>query len=228
MRSREEYTNSVHKLGRITNLITILLMIAVPTIISIVTETPLNVEMFMTYGSPLVLVYTIVCVCEVLAYTPVLGAGGAYLSFITGNIGNMKIPAAVSAQNAIGAEKGSEQAEIAATLAISVSSIVTVSVLTIGVVFISYLTPFLTSPVLKPAFDNVMPALMGAFAMPILLADPKKSIAPLIAVLFLMYVAPVIFPPAIASRLPMFQMIIVVGVSLLASYISFNNKKKNA
>ena len=37
------------------------------------------------------LVWTVSSVVEFLVYTPMLGAGGGYLAFITGNLINMKI-----------------------------------------------------------------------------------------------------------------------------------------
>ena len=48
------------------------------------------------------LVWTVSSVAEFLIYTPMLGAGGGYLAFITGNLINMKIPCAVNARDIVG------------------------------------------------------------------------------------------------------------------------------
>lgn len=227
MESREKYTDSVHKLGQVTNSIAVLLMLAVPIIIMIVFNTGFNFPMFLELGGPLIAVYMVVCVTEVLAYTPILGATGAYLSFITGNISNMKIPAAVSAQNQLNAEKGTEEAEVASTIAIATSSIVTVTILTIGLVGMNFIAPILQNPVLSPGFSNVLPAIMGAFATPIILANPKKAVFPVLTLIFLTYIAPSILPASIMARLPMFTMPLVIVVSLILSFIYFKvtNKK---
>ena len=93
-----------------------------------------------------------------------LGAGGSYLAFITGNLINMKIPCAVNARDIVGAKSGTAENEIIATLSIATSSLVTILVLALGVLLLIPLQPVLQSPALQPAFDNVVPALFGAMA----------------------------------------------------------------
>ncbi|MBR6677522.1 MAG: hypothetical protein IKL23_02185, partial [Oscillospiraceae bacterium] len=101
---------------------------------------------------------------EYLVYTPMLGAGGSYLAFMTGNLINMKIPCAVNARDMVGAKAGTPENEIISTLSIATSSLVTVVVLAIGVVMLIPLQPILQAPALQPAFDCVVPALFGAMA----------------------------------------------------------------
>lgn len=36
--------------------------------------------------------YWAVGIVEIFTYVPMLGAGGSYLSFVTGNISNLKLP----------------------------------------------------------------------------------------------------------------------------------------
>lgn len=226
MESREKYTDSVHRLGQVTNSIAVLLMLAVPFVIAFVYKTGFNTQLFLEQGLPLIIIYMIVCVTEILAYTPILGATGAYLSFITGNIGNMKIPAAVSAQKLLNAKKGSEEAEVSSTIAIATSSVVTVTILTLGVIGFQFIAPILQNPVLSPGFANVLPALMGAFATPIILADPKRAIIPVIAIVVLIYIAPVLLPVAIASKIPMFLMPMVIIISITLTFVIYKSKNK--
>ena len=98
------------------------------------------------------------------AATPMLGAGGGYLAFITGNLINMKIPCAVNARDIVGAKTGTPENEIISTLSIATSSLVTIVVLALGVLLLVPLQPVLQSPALQPAFENVVPALFGAMA----------------------------------------------------------------
>ena len=93
-----------------------------------------------------------------------LGAGGGYLAFITGNLINMKIPCAVNARDIVGVKAGTPENEIISTLSIATSSLVTILVLAVGVALLIPLQPLLQSPALAPAFDNVVPALFGAMA----------------------------------------------------------------
>ncbi|MFV0424054.1 MAG: hypothetical protein ACK5K7_00560 [Bacilli bacterium] len=225
MRSREEYTNQIHRLGRITNFIAVVLMVLVPIIISNVFDIPINFKMYMQYGFPFAVIFIFVGVAEVLAYTPILGASGSYLSFITGNIGNMKIPAAVSAQQAINAKKGTEEAEVASTMAIATSSFITVAVLTVGIFFMSFIAPILENPVLEPAFKNIMPALMGAFATPLVIANPKKAVVPVITVLLLKYISPMMLAKSVNFYVTLFLMVIVIIVALVYEYIKYSINK---
>ena len=93
-----------------------------------------------------------------------LGSGGGYLAFITGNLINMKIPCAVNARDMVGAKTGTPENEIISTISIATSSLVTILVLAVGVLLMVPLQPVLQSEVLQPAFENVVPALFGAMA----------------------------------------------------------------
>ena len=88
-----------------------------------------------------------------------LGAGGSYLSFVTGNISNLKLPCALNALESNGVKAQSEEGEIISTIAIAVSSIVTTVIIVLGVILIVPLTPILENPVLDPAFAQLLPAL---------------------------------------------------------------------
>ena len=74
--------------------------------------------------------YWTVAVVEVIVYTPMLGAGGTYLSFVTGNIANLKLPCAINAMEGADVKANSEEGEVVSTIAIATSSIVN-SILTL-------------------------------------------------------------------------------------------------
>lgn len=117
-----------------------------------------------------------------------LGAGGGYLAFITGNLINMKIPCAVNARDIAGTKTGTAENEIISTLSIATSSLVTIVVLALGVALLVPLQPVLQSPVLQPAFANVVPALFGAMAYQYFRKNIRVAIAPLVmmSVLFML------------------------------------------
>ena len=54
--------------------------------------------------------WTVGCI-EVLTYTPMLGVGGTYLAFVTGNLTSLKAPSALSAMENAGVKPGSEEGE---------------------------------------------------------------------------------------------------------------------
>ena len=70
-------------------------------------------------------------IVEVVAYSPMLGAGGTYLSFVTGNIMNLKMPCAINAMENAKVKANTEEGEVITTIAISASIIVTTIVIAI-------------------------------------------------------------------------------------------------
>lgn len=160
----EAYLNATHKLGRWLTVLVLVLLLAAPFAIGLYLGAMPNlgaaVKAFLGVG----LVYLVSGIVEYLIYVPMLGAGGSYLAFMTGNLINMKIPCAINARDIVGVKSGTAENEIIATLSIATSSLVTILVLAVGVLLMIPLQPVLQSPVLQPAFENVVPALFGAMA----------------------------------------------------------------
>ena len=135
-------------------------------------------------------IYWTVGVIEVITYTPMLGTGGTYLAFVTGNLTSIKAPSALNAMENAEVKPGTEEGEIISTIAIATSSIVTTLVLVVGVVALSALAPILDSPTLKPAFDNILPALFGGLAVVYVSKNWKLAIAPLVFMVVLFLLVP--------------------------------------
>lgn len=127
---------------------------------------------------------------EVITYVPMLGAGGSYLGFITGNLTNLKVPCTITALNKVGAKPGTPEGEVVGTIAVAVSSIVTTAIIIIGVLLIAPLTPILDSPALKPAFDQILPALFGGLGVALIGQNLKVSIAPIVSMIILFVCVP--------------------------------------
>ena len=179
----ESYLNSTHRIGRISGVIAIILIMMVPAVITFVNR-DIPVDLSKTFSAIVTLtaIYGVVSVVEVVSFSPYLGTGGTYLSFITGNIMNMKLPASMNALRVNTLDRDSDEAEVVTTLAISASSIVTTLVLFFGMLFLgNLLVPIITGPALAPAFDNVTPALTGALAAPYFMKNKKLSIPTVIA-----------------------------------------------
>ncbi len=160
----EKYNNRTHLIGRISTAIVLLMLVGAPFLmgayLGAMPDLGATARAFLSVG----LVWTVSSVAEFLIYTPMLGAGGGYLAFITGNLINMKIPCAVNARDMVGAKTGTAENEIISTLSIATASLVTIVVLALGVALLVPLQPILQSEALQPAFANVVPALFGAMA----------------------------------------------------------------
>lgn len=199
------YMDSVHRDGTIWNLCMMVLLLLFPVVVGIVFQAwpdwkGLGLGLLGT--APM---YWAVGVVEVITFIPMLGAGGSYLSFVTGNISNLKLPCAINALENAGVSAKTEEGEIVSTIAIAVSSIVTTAIIAIGVILIVPLSPILENPILTPAFDQMLPALFGALGVALISKNWKLAIAPVALMLVLF-----IFIPALDSS--MVGIMVPVGV----------------
>ena len=135
-------------------------------------------------------IYWTVGTIEVLTYVPMLGTGGSYLGFFTGNLTSLKVPCALNAMEAADVEPGTEAGEVISTIAIAVSALVTTAVIAVGVLLLSQIRGFLESPVLQPAFDNILPALFGPLAVVYVAKNWKVALTPLVFMITLFICVP--------------------------------------
>ena len=186
----ELYNERTHLFGRLSCIITLVMLIGAPFVMGLylgaMPDLGAVARGFLACG----LVWTVSCVAEYLIYTPMLGAGGGYLAFITGNLINMKIPCAMNARDMVDAKTGTPENEISSTLSIATSSLVTILVLAAGVVALIPLQPILQAPALQPAFDNVVPALFGAMAYKYYRGNLKIAALPLLTMALLFILVP--------------------------------------
>jgi hypothetical protein len=146
--------------------------------------------------------YWAVGVIEVITYVPMLGAGGSYLSFVTGNISNLKLPCALNAMEIAEVKPSSEEGEIISTISIAVSSIVTTVIIVIGICFITPLTPLLQSDFLKSAFDQLLPALFGGLGVVFISKNVKLALPPIILMLILFVAIPALNAGTVGIMVP--------------------------
>lgn len=188
--SFEKYNAGTHILGRVFSVITLVLLVGAPFMIGLflgaMPDLPAVGKGFLSVG----IIWFVSSIVEFLVYTPMLGAGGGYLAFITGNLINMKIPCAINARDQVGAKSGTPENEIISTLSIAASSLVTILVLALGVLLLVPLQPVLQSEVLQPAFENVVPALFGAMAYKYFRKNLKIAAAPLVLMSLLFILIP--------------------------------------
>lgn len=183
-----DYENSVHVYGRIWMALALLLMIAAPVAICVYYDAWPEGKYLLKGLLGVAPMFWTVGIIEVLTYAPMLGTGGTYLAFVTGNLTNLKVPCALNAMEAAKIKPGTQEGEAISTIAIASSSIVTTAVIAAGVFGLNFLRPVLESPALQPAFDNILPALFGALGAVFVSKNLKLALAPLLfmVVLFLM------------------------------------------
>ena len=196
------YLDSVHRDGRIWGIIICVLILAFPVIVSICFSAGPKTDILFKGLLATMPMYWAVALVEVFTFVPMLGAGGTYLSFITGNISNLKLPCAIDAMERANVKASTEEGEVISTISIAVSSIVTTLIIIVGVICIVPLTPVLESAVLKPAFDMILPALFGGLAVVFISKNAKLSIAPIILMLVLFITVPALNAGTVGIMVP--------------------------
>ena len=199
------YMDTVHRDGTIWNISMMILLIMFPIAVCIIFQAVPDWRGVIEGLIATAPMYWAVGVVEVITFIPMLGAGGSYLSFVTGNISNLKLPCAINALENAKVDAKSEEGELVSTIAIAVSSIVTTIIIALGVLLIVPLSPILENPVLEPAFAQMLPALFGALGVALISKNWKIAIAPIALMLVLF-----IFVPALDSG--MVGIMVTVGV----------------
>lgn len=192
MKKNITYLESVHRDGKIWGFTLLALILAFPLALSLIFDAVPEWKAFSRAILSVLPMYWAVGVIEIFTYIPMLGAGGSYLSFVTGNISNLKLPCALDAMQKANVKANSEEGEIISTIAIAVSSIVTTLIIAVGVILmlVTNLGTLLESEVLKPAFDQLLPALFGGLAVVFVSQNFKLAIAPMVLMLSLFIFTP--------------------------------------
>ncbi len=209
------YMDSVHRDGRLWGIIVGLAIIAFPIMLSIIFGALPDWGILLKGLFATAPMYWAVGIVEIFTYVPMLGAGGTYLSFVTGNISNLKLPCAIDAMERANVKASSEEGEVISTISIAVSSIVTTLIIIIGVVCIVPLTPVLEAPVLVPAFDMILPALFGGLAVVFISKNLKLSIAPVILMLILFIFVPALNASTVGIMVPVGVIFTVIVARIL-------------
>ena len=212
MNKKLSYMDSVHRDGRIWNLSMMLMLFMYPIAVAVIYNTLPDWRGFALGLLATAPMYWAVAVVEVVTYVPMLGAGGSYLSFVTGNISNLKLPVALNALEQAEVKVSSEEGEIISTIAIAVSSIVTTLIIILGVILITPLTPVLNAPVLAPAFAQILPALVGGLGVVFISKNWKIAIAPVILMLVLFIFVPALNSSTVGIMVPV-GVLFTLGVS---------------
>ena len=212
MKKEMSYIDSVHRDGTIWNLSVMALLLAFPlTVAAVFGASPdwgaLGIGLLAT--APM---YWAVGIIETITFVPMLGAGGSYLSFVTGNISNLKLPCALNALEQNGVSATSEEGEIISTIAIATSSIVTTLIIILGVICIVPLTPVLEAPVLEPAFAQMLPALFGGLGVAFVSKNWKIAIAPVVLMLVLFIFVPALNSGTVGIMVPV-SVLFTIGVA---------------
>lgn len=215
----EKYIKNTYIIGRIGVSILLLLFFSAPFMYSAILGTTIDMEAFWKAFAQIIVIWGPSSIVEFLVYTPILGAGGTFLAFTTGNLINLKIPCVANARELSGAKAGSPENEVISTLSIASSALVTTIILALGVLLLIPLQGFLSNPLLVPAFDNVVPALFGAFAYRYISKNIKLSVFPLVIMCAVFLIV-----PSLIKQIT-FMIIPSGALTILIAWIMFKKEK---
>lgn len=185
------YLDKVHAWGRIWSVGALLVLLSLPVGFSAYYNAWPEAKAVFSALTKVILIYWTSAAIEVITYTPMLGAGGTYLSFVTGNISNLKLPCGLNAMEKANVKPNTEEGEVITTIAIGSSAIATTIIIAVGVLLFSPVLPTLReSPTLRPAFSYVTSALFGALGASYFRKHWKISIFPIVVGVIVLLFAP--------------------------------------
>ncbi len=154
-----------HRWGRIGTIIALVYMVALPFIfLSVYGCVPTVAQILNPAFLGILAIYIPVGFSEALSYTPLMGTS-SYLGFITGNIMNLKMPCAVNALKITGKQANTPEGDVVSSIAVAASSIMTVGILTLAALLISFISPIFELPAVKTMSDYLLPALFGSMTL---------------------------------------------------------------
>ena len=211
------YDDKMHRTGRFWTFIMIIVMLMIPGGICIIFHTlpAFDDSEFWKVFIPVLLMDIPSGLGELIAYAPLLGTGGTYLAFITGNLSNLKVPCAMNSRKMMNTEVGTKENDIVATISIATSAITTTIVLAVGVMLITPLTPVLENPVLLPAFKTVIPAMFGALGFKYASDNPKVAILPMVLGIALFLIV-----PSLTSSVAI-MVFVIAAISIVATFLLY-------
>lgn len=214
----KSYMDKVHTWGRISCLASLVFFLCVPLAISL----HFNVWPELSVvgkGLSALIIFFVTGIVEVVAYSPMLGAGGTYLSFVSGNIMNLKMPCAINAMENAKVKANTEEGEVITTIAIAASTITTTIIIAVFVLIFALNPKFsevMSSDTFAPAFQQVTYTIFGSLAASYFVKHWKISIFPIAAVTALLFFV----DPGIGVLIP-----IGVVLSMLGAHVMFKLKK---
>lgn len=177
-KTQQAYMNSTHSIGKFFSIIALVLLLSVPIILFIIARESINGEVMKKGLLAVVALYVPIGLIEFINYVPMIGTGGAYQAFITGNIANLKLPCALNALNIAGEKPGTEESEVISSIAIAVSSIVTTIIIVIGLIILIPFQDQITS-LLAPVSEYILSAIFGALGILVIAQYWKLAIVPI-------------------------------------------------
>ena len=160
-------------------------------------------------------------IVQPLSYFGVLGTGGTYMSWLSGSVGDIRMPAARMAQKVTGYEGGTPEGDVIATLGVAASNFITFSFLSVFVLIGAGIMPYLPKFILS-SFTYILPSLFAAVYIDMMSKDRKIGILTIILTVLIFLVLPKLGVPS-----GIVTLCTVIGGISSARLVYVMNKKNN-
>ena len=220
MKTTSSYQSWVHRFGIVSSLILLIAMTAFPVVASAVYGLWPDLGQLWPGFIAVILFMAPFWPAETIGYMSVMGPGALYMSYITGNVTNLRMPATVGTINSLGIKPNTDECHTLAIIACGASVITTVAVIAIGVVIAAPLAPVLNLPAIQPAFNYVVPALFGGLVAQTILKGKKQ---------FLLYLIPLaicLFFCYFTSVNSAYYMLIAIAISGIVHVLDYRRGKE--
>lgn len=208
----KSYLPYIHRYGKLTNSIAVFLAFIPVLYLGIVHGFWPQFGAVLSGWLSIAGVIGISWVMQPIQFFPILGVAGTYMSNISGNISNMRVPCSIAAEQAAGVQPGTPEAEICATLGSAVSTFINIAILTIGVICGASVLSMLPDSV-SGALNYLLPALMGACVVMVSWDKPKMIPLGLGVALFVRVVL-ARFIPALSSFIDILSIFGTIALAL--------------
>lgn len=163
----DPFTDWAHRSGRIFMIIFTVYMVAMPFILCAVYGCMPDIKMCIPGLVSILVIMAPMSVAEIGSYTPILGSS-SYLTFASGNLMNLKMPCIINAQKIAKVEQSTVEGDAIALIATAVSSSVTIVILALGMLLLSFIQPILENETFATASNYLLPALFGCMSLGLL------------------------------------------------------------
>lgn len=216
-KEKSSFIDGTHVWGRMFSVIAIVVLMAVPVGICVQYDAWPTFNNVFDGLKSVALIFWTAAILEITFYGAMLGPGASYLSFVTGNTTNLKLPCVLSAREIAKTKQGTDENEVVSTIAAATSTIVTTVILAVGVIALSPVLSKITSPesAFSPAFNQVLPALFGALGAGYFAKHWKISILPIAVAVMVLAFSP---KTPTGTLIPICVVVAILGA--YAMYIS--------
>lgn len=226
----QQFHKSVHLWGRITIGIALLLTLTIPLYLTFILGHHPDAADIISGLISIAGFVGVIWVVEPISYFPTLGPAGTYMSFLSGNIGNMRLPVIAATQDALELTPGSDESEVAGIFAIISSTFTNLAILAVVMVAGQTIVNILPTQLLG-AFNFALPGILGAM---MIMMGSKIKISNLIALvgiavasmIFIRF-APNFLPPTVTNLISSADVGIVAIFGIAYSLITAKKDHKN-